>query len=232
MPEGKAHPVISPKDILVRNKEIRLNSLDQVGAHLEERSGLFVSRLASISMDSGRGWERVTLTGPKKDAVFRVGGYKPAKEHLFTGDKLCALAARGLRDGLSHVLQPGSPLKVDLVQAKNVDMDVENRGKPYHSPAKEGHFFVKVSDVRAERARYFDAAYGQVDHREAGRIVETSPEEIKDRYGISPEEIEVYLDDDIDRGIAFPEYKRRNRISDAGYDSLVRTITDSQPDMH
>jgi hypothetical protein len=169
--------LISKESIIVPKPEIQLENFDDLSEFLSSREALFENRLASFSLASKirHGWQKINYEYGVLDKMRST-----PEKGLFTGSGLCSVASQAIIDGIQDssksITLSAIQMLADLY-AENWQMTSDITVHP--------HVVVKAVDQQGD-IRYIDPTYAQIDHRIAGKIVLSTPEEFKKRYTINP----------------------------------------------
>lgn len=215
------------KDVLVRNPEVKLESVDQVVNHVRLRTGLFQSTLAAISLHqkpnslSKDGWHKFT----------RKNGYlskeKPRdidKNAEFTGAGFCEFSSFAMQEALTAI---APNLEIDTVA-----IDTDNHAESWSNPAyylnTGPHTIVKVTEKDTGKTLYIDPTYRQIDHRSKEGIIFFGQDEFDSYYKYSrrAENNRFNPRSNLNRKNSLIKYIERSRgFTQEHYQRLVRTIT-------
>lgn len=165
MPIMRVGPeAIRTSDIIVPEQS-PLTSFADIEQFLDNRSGLFISRLAAITRYSGRGFEDIAIDD---QGIIVKSKAERSSRNLFTGKSLCIVASLAIRDGLRRKLN-FQEFSVDTVSILT-DFHAENWNDTVYRSSVGRHEIAAVKDMRANDTLYIDPTYPQVNHKTAGRI--------------------------------------------------------------
>jgi len=189
MAEDTKHDITTPifpksEVIIPRDPEHPEAALDAMARHLESRGPYFFSTLEQIGATSlSTGWEEITRDNQgnilKKPTVAPPRAFNPTNipppDSLFTGEGWCEFSNLVIATAVEKIITKNKlPFWVDISRIR-VAYNREDWDTNGPITGMVQHLIAKITDHETQKGIFVDGAYGQIDHREAGKIL-TIPE--------------------------------------------------------